>query len=63
MEIHSDDSASSSEDLVAAVDLGSNSFRMLVAQAINTPSGTQLRPIDTLRDSVRLAAGLTEISF
>ena len=49
-----------SPDLVAAVDLGSNSFRMLVAQAINTPSGTQLRPIDTLRESVRLAAGLTE---
>jgi exopolyphosphatase/guanosine-5'-triphosphate,3'-diphosphate pyrophosphatase len=49
-----------SADLVAAVDLGSNSFRMLVAQAVNTPSGTQLRPIDTLRESVRLAAGLTE---
>lgn len=49
-----------SADLVAAVDLGSNSFRMLVAQVINTPSGTQLRPIDTLRETVRLAAGLTE---
>ena len=49
-----------SADLVAAVDLGSNSFRMLVAQAVNTPSGTQLRPIDTLRETVRLAAGLTE---
>jgi len=60
LEIHSDDSVSSSDDLVAAIDLGSNSFRMLVAQAINTSSGTQLRPIDTLRDSVRLAAGLTE---
>ena len=60
MAIHSDDSVSSSGDLVAAVDLGSNSFRMLVAQAVNTPSGMQLRPIDTLRDSVRLAAGLTE---
>jgi exopolyphosphatase/guanosine-5'-triphosphate,3'-diphosphate pyrophosphatase len=47
-------------DLVAAVDLGSNSFRMLVAQVVPTPSGTQLRPIDTLRESVRLAAGLTE---
>jgi len=47
-------------DLVAAVDLGSNSFRMLVAQVVHTPSGTQLRPIDTLRESVRLAAGLTE---
>jgi exopolyphosphatase/guanosine-5'-triphosphate,3'-diphosphate pyrophosphatase len=46
--------------LVAAVDLGSNSFRMLVAQVVQTPSGTQLRPIDTLRESVRLAAGLTD---
>ena len=47
-------------DLVAAVDLGSNSFRMLIAQVVNTPSGTQLRPIDTLRETVRLAAGLTD---
>ena len=54
------DPSVNSTDLVAAVDLGSNSFRMLVAQAVNTPSGTQLRPIDTLRESVRLAAGLTE---
>lgn len=54
------DSVFTSADLVAAVDLGSNSFRLLVAQAVNTPSGTQLRPIDTLRESVRLAAGLTE---
>lgn len=56
----SGDSAFTSTDLVAAVDLGSNSFRMLVAQAVNTPSGTQLRPIDTLRETVRLAAGLTD---
>ena len=54
------DSASNPTDLVAAVDLGSNSFRLLVAEAVNTPSGTQLRPIDTLRESVRLAAGLTD---
>ena len=54
------DAIPNSSELVAAVDLGSNSFRMLVAQAINTSSGTQLRPIDTLRDPVRLAAGLTE---
>jgi len=54
------DSLVNSADLVAAVDLGSNSFRMLVAQAAITPSGTQLRPIDTLRETVRLAAGLTE---
>lgn len=54
------DFRSNDSDLVAAVDLGSNSFRMVVAQVVNTPSGTQLRPIDTLRESVRLAAGLTE---
>jgi exopolyphosphatase/guanosine-5'-triphosphate,3'-diphosphate pyrophosphatase len=58
--VHPVDPVSSPADLVAAVDLGSNSFRMLVAQAVNTPSGTQLRPIDTLRETVRLAAGLTE---
>jgi exopolyphosphatase/guanosine-5'-triphosphate,3'-diphosphate pyrophosphatase len=55
-----DFSGKQSSDLVAAVDLGSNSFRMLVAQVVKTPSGTQLRPIDTLRESVRLAAGLTD---
>lgn len=38
----------------AAVDLGSNSFHMLVARR----DGTELQIIDRLRDSVRLAAGL-----
>lgn len=46
-------------DLVASVDLGSNSFRLLICQAYITPSGMQLRTIDTLREPVRLAAGLT----
>ncbi|WP_293001232.1 Ppx/GppA phosphatase family protein [Nevskia sp.] len=39
---------------VAAVDLGSNSFHMLVAR----DSGGQLQVVDRLRDAVRLAAGL-----
>ena len=60
MAVNKDISGNNSSDLVAAVDLGSNSFRMLVAQVVKTPSGTQLRPIDTLRESVRLAAGLTD---
>ena len=60
MAVNKDISGDISSDLVAAVDLGSNSFRMLVAQVVKTPSGTQIRPIDTLRESVRLAAGLTE---
>jgi len=58
--VHQDKFGKNATDLVAAVDLGSNSFRMLVAQVDKTPSGTQIRPIDTLRESVRLAAGLTE---
>jgi exopolyphosphatase/guanosine-5'-triphosphate,3'-diphosphate pyrophosphatase len=44
--------------LIASVDLGSNSFRMVVAQIVETPSGFQLRPVDTLRDPIKLAAGL-----
>ena len=60
MAVHQDKLEKNATDLVAAVDLGSNSFRMLVAQVVKTPSGTQLRPIDTLRESVRLAAGLTD---
>lgn len=60
MAVNKDISGNTPRDLVAAVDLGSNSFRMLVAQVVKTPSGTQLRPIDTLRESVRLAAGLTD---
>ncbi len=41
-------------DLLAAVDLGSNSFHLVVARY----SLGQLKPIDRLHDSVRLAAGL-----
>ncbi len=41
---------------VAAVDLGSNSFHMLVARE----SGGQLQLVDRLREAVRLAAGLDE---
>ncbi|MEW6166167.1 MAG: exopolyphosphatase [Pseudomonadota bacterium] len=39
---------------VAAVDLGSNSFHMLVARA----NGAELQVVDRLREPVRLAAGL-----
>ena len=53
-------SATDVEDLVAAVDLGSNSFRMVIAKSTHTESGTQLQAIDTLREPVRLAAGLKE---
>ena len=40
---------------LAAVDLGSNSFRLQVARVV----GKQIYPLDSLREMVRLAAGLT----
>jgi len=43
-------------DTLAAVDLGSNSFRLEVARI----KGDQLYPLDALKETVRLAGGLTE---
>lgn len=41
-------------ELIAAADLGSNSFRLQVARVV----GDQIYPLDTMKESVRLAAGL-----
>ncbi len=41
---------------LAAVDLGSNSFHLQVARVV----GEQIYPLDSLREPVRLGAGLTE---
>lgn len=45
-----------SYDTLAAVDLGSNSFRLEVARV----AGDQLYPLDSLKETVRLAAGLRD---
>jgi hypothetical protein len=42
-------------DLIAAVDLGSNSFRLQVGRVV----GNQIYPLDGLKEAVRLASGLT----
>jgi exopolyphosphatase / guanosine-5'-triphosphate,3'-diphosphate pyrophosphatase len=42
-------------ELIAAVDLGSNSFRLQVGRVV----GNQIYPQDSLKEAVRLAAGLT----
>ena len=42
--------------MLAAVDLGSNSFRMVIARSL----GTELRLVDRLREGVRLAGYLDE---
>lgn len=41
---------------IAAVDLGSNSFRLQVARVVDD----QFYPLDSLKETVRLAAGLTD---
>lgn len=43
------------QDLIAAIDLGSNSFRLQVGRIVND----QIYPLDGLKEPVRLAAGLT----
>ncbi|MDD5297165.1 MAG: exopolyphosphatase [Rhodocyclaceae bacterium] len=42
-------------EVIAAVDMGSNSFRLQVARVLEG----QVYPLDNLKESVRLAAGLT----
>ncbi|MDP2794075.1 MAG: exopolyphosphatase [Sulfurisoma sp.] len=42
-------------ELIAAVDLGSNSFRLQVGRVV----GNQIYPLDGLKEAVRLAAGIT----
>ncbi len=46
-------------ELVAAVDLGSNSFHLLIGRVQSTPAGPQISPLDSLKDVVRLASGLS----
>lgn len=48
---------------MAAVDLGSNSFRLIVGRVEETPSGSPIYQVDALREPVRLAAGLSRDKF
>ena len=45
---------------LAAVDLGSNSFRLIIGRIEHSPVGDQILPIDQIKETVRLAAGLNE---
>ncbi|WP_233831367.1 exopolyphosphatase [Paraburkholderia sp. ZP32-5] len=45
--------------LLAAVDMGSNSFRLIVGRVEETDAGSQIYQVDALREPVRLAAGLS----
>ena len=43
---------------LASVDLGSNSFRLLVVEVHESSAGPQIRLLDQIKDTVRLGAGL-----
>ncbi len=49
---------SKQRQLIAAVDMGSSSFRMIVARVEELNGQSQIYIIDTLREPVRLGAGL-----
>lgn len=46
------------DHLLAAVDLGSNSFRLSIGRVVQQDGNAQIYAIDRLKESVRLAAGL-----
>ena len=46
------------DQLLAAVDLGSNSFRLTIARIVQHDDAQQIYPVDRLKETVRLAAGL-----
>lgn len=45
---------------LAAVDLGSNSFRLLIGRAEHSALGETVLPLDSLKQTVRLASGLRD---
>src|ERR1700761_6031855 len=49
--------------LLASVDLGSNSFRLIVGRVEESAAGSQIYPVDALREPVRLAAGLSRDKY
>ncbi|GAA4332609.1 exopolyphosphatase [Pigmentiphaga soli] len=46
------------DHLLAAVDLGSNSFRLVIGRVSDEAGAAQIYPVDRLKETVRLAAGL-----
>ncbi len=46
------------DQLLAAVDLGSNSFRLSIARIVHNGDSSQMYATDRLKETVRLAAGL-----
>ncbi len=56
--MNADKTPNAGQGLLAAVDLGSNSFRLLIGRIDQTQFGDQIRPLDAMKEPVRLGAGL-----
>src|SRR5690606_2081409 len=48
------------QQLIAAVDLGSNSFRLMIGRVAPGADGHVIEPLDNQKRTVRLAAGLRD---
>src|SRR5690606_21819543 len=48
------------DQLLAAIDLGSNSFRLSIGRVVQQDGAAQIYAVDRLKESVRLAAGLDD---
>ena len=46
------------ENLVAAIDLGSNSFKLMIAKIVLTNGIYHIEELDTIKESIKIASGL-----
>jgi exopolyphosphatase/guanosine-5'-triphosphate,3'-diphosphate pyrophosphatase len=48
------------ENLVAAIDLGSNSFKLMIAKIVSSDGIYHIEELDTIKESIKIASGLNE---
>ena len=48
------------ENLVAAIDLGSNSFKLMIAKIVSSDGIYHIEELDTIKESIKIASGLND---
>ena len=51
------------ENLVAAIDLGSNSFKLMIAKIVSNNGVIHIEELDTIKESIKIASGLDDKGF
>ena len=51
------------ENLVAAIDLGSNSFKLMIAKIVSNNGILHIEELDTIKESIKIASGLDDKGF